>query len=975
MRRREDAKDDAARTGGGNGTRDWKAEAGRATPAMAQYFELKAANPGYLLFYRMGDFYELFFEDAEIASRILGIALTKRGKHAGEDIPMCGVPVHAAEEYLHKLIAAGQRVAVCEQMEDPAEAKRRRGHKAVVQREVVRLVTPGTLTEETLLEAGRHNFLAALARARGGEELALAWADISTGAFHVMPLAPADLAAELARLEPGEIIVPEPLLEDETAARALKLLPPTAVTPLPPQRFDSTAGERRLKEHFGVAALEAFGAFTRAELAAAGALLDYIALTQVGALPAMHPPARRQRQGFLQIDAATRASLEITRTQAGKRAGSLLATIDLTVTAPGARLLAERIAAPLTDVAAINARLDAVDWLVQESALRDTLRDALKGLPDMERALSRLTLNRGGPRDLATIRDGLAAAVAVAGILRDHPALAGPPAALADVLAGLERDDAGLKAELAAVLADDLPLLARDGGFVRPGFSPELDEQRALRDESRKVIAGLQAKYAEQTGIRSLKVKHNNVLGYFVEITSTHAERLMTPPLSETFIHRQTMANAVRFTTLELSDLERRIEAAAGRALAIEQEIFARLVERVRAQAAMIAARACALAELDVATALAELAVRRRWCRPVVDDSGLFIVRGGRHPVVEVAVEREGESFVPNDCCLKSGTAAPVPAARSRTDSGDGAGEGRAAGPDGTVRPECPEGMEPKPLWLVTGPNMAGKSTFLRQNALIAILAQAGSFVPAEAARIGVIDRLFSRVGAADDLARGRSTFMVEMVETAAILNQATDRSLVILDEIGRGTATFDGLAIAWACVEHLVEKNRCRTLFATHYHELTALAERLPQVANVTMRVREWKGEVIFLHEVVPGRADRSYGIQVARLAGLPKSVIARAEEVLRLLEEGDAGAATRRLLEDLPLFAAAARREGPPPAGGGEGTTPDGAEATAETPDLPPGARAALEMLESLQPDDLTPRQALDALYALKAKLDMDE
>jgi DNA mismatch repair protein MutS len=945
-----------AKNGGndGGGTRpsrapaDWKAEAGRATPAMAQYFELKAANPGYLLFYRMGDFYELFFEDAEIASRILGIALTTRGRHAGREIPMCGVPVHAAEEYLHKLIEAGQRVAVCEQMEDPAEARRRRGHKAVVHREVVRLVTPGTLTEDNLLDAARHNYLAALARARAGEELALAWADISTGDFHVMPVSAEDLAAELARLEPGEVIVSETLLEEPAIARALKGLPPSALTPLPAQRFDSVSGERRLKEHFGVAALEGFGGFSRAEIAAAGALLDYIALTQVGALPAMQPPRRQSPRGFLQIDAATRASLEISRTLSGKRAGSLLATVDLTVTAAGGRLLAERIAAPLAKAEAINARLDAVDWLVQETGLRERLRESLRGVPDMERALSRLTLNRGGPRDLAALRDGLAAAADLAAAIGSLPALTAPPGLIADALTELSRADDGLREELTAVLADDLPLLARDGGFVRPGYSAELDEQRLLRDESRRVIAGLQAKYAEMTGIRSLKVRHNNVLGYFVEVTATHAEKLMQPPLAETFIHRQTMANAVRFTTVELSELEGRINAAASRALALEQEIFRRLLERVRRAAATISARARALAELDVAAALAELAVRRRWCRPVVDDSDFFLVRGGRHPVVEAAVEKEEGSFVPNDCCLMGGAAL----------SGDTPPSGE----------DCPGDMPLRPIWLVTGPNMAGKSTYLRQNALIAILAQAGSFVPAESARIGIIDRLFSRVGAADDLARGRSTFMVEMVETAAILNQATPRSLVILDEIGRGTATFDGLAIAWACVEHLAARNRCRTLFATHYHELTALAERLPEVANVTMRVREWKGEVIFLHEVVPGRADRSYGIQVARLAGLPSEVIARAREVLRLLEEGDAGAATRQLLDDLPLFAAARRKDTPTAA-------PSGPSAHTDGPPLPPAAREVLDMLKELNPDELTPRQALDAIYALKAKLANEE
>ncbi len=910
---------------GGNGT------VAKATPAMAQYLELKAANPGYLLFYRMGDFYELFFDDAEIASRCLGIALTKRGKHAGEDIPMCGVPVHAAEEYLHKLIRAGHRVAVCEQMEDPAEAKKR-GSKAVVRREVVRLVTPGTLTEDNLLEPARHNYLAAIARVKGTGEMALAWADISTGDFSVMPLAPQDLAAELARLEPGEVLVADTLLAEEPVAAALKTISAT-VTPLPPSQFDSAAGERRLKEHFSVSALEGFGSFSRAEVAAAGALIDYVALTQVGALPAMKPPSRAAFGSVMQIDAATRASLEIARTQSGKRAGSLLAAVDLTVTSAGGRELAERITAPLTDPAAINARLDAVGWFAEEQEARERLRKRLRQVPDMARALSRITLGRGGPRDLAAVRDGLLAARAIAADLAALPGLAGPPREIADALAELSSDDGGLAVALADALADELPLLARDGGFIRAGYSPELDEQRALRDESRRVIAALQAKYADLTGVKSLKVRHNNVLGYFVEVTANNAPRLQE--MKDTFIHRQTMANAMRFTTVELSDLESRINAAAARALALETEFFGRLVEQVRERAAMISARAAALAALDVSAALAELAAQRRWVRPVVDDSTAFLVRAGRHPVVEQAVERAGEGpFVPNDCHL-------------------------AADPRDAENPEPspPEGMEPKAIWLVTGPNMSGKSTYLRQNALIAILAQAGSFVPAEAARIGIVDRLFSRVGAADDLARGRSTFMVEMVETAAILNQATPRSLVILDEIGRGTATYDGLAIAWACVEHLHEVNRCRTLFATHYHELTALAQRLERVAGVTVKVREWKGEVIFLHEVVPGAADRSYGIQVARLAGLPPAAVARAEEVLRMLEEGQDETRRRQLVDDLPLFSA--RIADAPPAPG-----------TA----VPEELRELAEMLRALHPDDMTPREALEALYALKEKLGKD-
>ncbi len=942
------------------GARDGKAGPGapvntaaKATPAMAQYLELKAAHPDYLLFYRMGDFYELFFEDAKVAAETLGIALTKRGKHAGQDVPMCGVPVHAAEEYLHKLIAAGHKVAICEQMEDPAEAKKR-GSKAVVRREVVRLVTPGTLTEETLLSPARHNYLVAIARAKGGAELALAWADISTGDFHVMEVEPASLAAELERLDAGEIILPETLLEDERFAEVFRHAR-AALTPLPASRFDSLSGERRLKEHFNVAALEGFGSFIRAEVAAAGALLDYIALTQIGTLPVLRPPARAQRGRWMQIDAAARRSLELVRTQSGGREGSLLSVLDATRTPAGARLLAERVAAPLAVATDINARLDAVQWFHERPDLREEVRELLRRVPDMERALSRLSLNRGGPRDLAALRDGLRAARALAQAMGRVAQVDQPPELLRQVFASLAAADDGLEEALGAALADDLPLLARDGGFVRPGYSDQLDELRQLRDESRRFIAALQAKYAEMTGIRSLKVRHNNVLGYFVEVTAVNAPKLLEGEHRETFIHRQTMANAVRFTTTELAELEQKMESAAARALQLELSIFDMLVERTLAVADMLGARAAALAELDVQAALAEVAARHRWVRPVVDDSKRFFVRGGRHPVVEAALMKEasGGTFVPNDCFLL----AAGEEAQADTQAQD-ARDGKEAPLGGLAdeerenllrAPTLAQRVPARAIWVLTGPNMAGKSTFLRQNALIAVLAQMGSFVPAESAHVGVIDKLFSRVGAADDLARGRSTFMVEMVETAAILHQATERSLVILDEIGRGTATYDGLAIAWAVIEHLHDVNRSRVLFATHYHELTALAGRLSSVANATMKVREYKGEVVFLHEVGPGAADRSYGIQVAKLAGLPEPVVRRAREVLEQLEQGGQAERMRQIVEDLPLFSAVVKR-------------------SQERPELPEEAAEPLRLLDETNPDELTPKQALELLYQLK-------
>src|SRR6516164_935937 len=887
-------------------------ETSRVTPMMEQYIEIKAAHPNCLLFYRMGDFYELFFDDAEVASRALGIVLTKRGKHLGTDIPMCGVPVERADEYLHRLIALGHRVAVCEQLEDPAAA-RKRGGKSVVRRDVVRLVTPGTLTEDSLLDARRNNYLAALARNRasaGEDRFALAWIDISTGEFRVAECERAALAAAIARIEPGEIIVSDALYADTELTSTLRGLP--ALTPLTQDVFDGAIAERRLAGFFGVATTAAFGAFSRVELTAAAAAVTYVERTQIGKRPPIAPPMREAAGATLVLDAATRSNLELNRTLAGERRGSLLGAIDRTVTAAGSRLLAQRLAAPLTDAAEIDHRLDAVAIFTSDAAARGAIRARLQSAPDLARALSRIVIGRGGPRDLAAIRDDIFAAAEFAARLSSLPAL---PRDIAQIAQALRQSDAALAEKLDKVLADELPYLRRDGGFVRAGYAGALDEARALRDESRRVIAGLQVRYAETTGIRALKIRHNNVLGYFVDVPAQHGEKLMSAPLNATFIHRQTTAGQVRFTTTELGELESKIATAADRALALELEIFERMANAVAAASATIKDAAEAIAALDVACALAALAVEHDYVRPQVDDSLAFSITGGRHPVVEQMLATGGGPFVANDCDLSP----PADAKAGR-------------------------------IWIVTGPNMAGKSTFLRQNALIAILAQIGSFVPARAAHIGAVDRLFSRVGAADDLARGHSTFMVEMVETAAILNQAGERSLVILDEIGRGTATFDGLSIAWATMEHLHEANRCRALFATHFHEMTALAAKLPRLHNATMRVKEWHGDVVFLHEVVAGAADRSYGIQVAKLAGLPPSVIERAKLVLAQIEAEDRVSPARRLIDDLPLFASAQVRP-----------------AAQEVSPL----AAVIEALAALNPDEMSPRDALEALYVLKAQL----
>jgi DNA mismatch repair protein MutS len=892
-------------------------QASIATPMMAQYLEIKSANADCLLFYRMGDFYELFFDDASIASRALGIALTKRGKHLGEDIPMCGVPVHAADEYLQRLIAQGHRVAVCEQIEDPAEA-RKRGPKAVVRRDVVRLVTPGTLTEESLLDARAHNFLTAIFRVPAGESgetrFALASLDISTGELLAATVSGSDLAGELARLAPREVLVDDDRAGDPSL-RAVIHEAGAALTPLPRAHFDSSRGERALKAKLGVATLDAYGEFLKPELAALAGLFTYVEITQVGRAPLMRPPRKEAPGSLLLIDAATRANLELMRGNQGSRAASLLAAIDRTVTGAGARELASRLASPLTDAAAINDRLDAVSYLAGEPRLRQTLREELKSAPDLARALARLALNRGGPRDLGAVRDAIASARALACHLARAGSALGLPQELQAIAIRLKSVPEAVESDLDAALADELPLAKRDGGFIRDCFDRDLDEHRKLRDGSRQVIAGLQTRYAEATGIKSLKVRHNNVLGYFVEVTAASAGALSKPPHVEMFVHRQTLANVMRFSTLELGEIEARITTAADRALALELDIFARLSERVLAEQFSLAAASAGLAELDHHAGLAELAMEQNYVRPKVDDSPVFAVVEGRHPMVEQTLARgDRTNFVGNDCRLGA------------EDKGTGTR-----------------------ILVVTGPNMAGKSTFLRQNALIVVLAQLGSFVPAKSAHIGIVDRLFSRVGAADDLARGRSTFMVEMVETASILNQATLRSFVVLDEIGRGTATFDGLSIAWATLEYLHEVNRCRVLFATHYHELTALAERLPRAANATVEVKEWRDEIVFLYRVVPGAADRSYGIHVAKLAGLPQAVLARANEVLTELEKADGRPKPSDLASDLPLFNAA---KGVSPAQ----PWPSPLEAT----------------VGALRPDAMTPREALEAIYTLKGLLD---
>ncbi len=869
------------------------------TPMMAQYHALKAQYEGCILFYRMGDFYEMFFDDAIAASECLDITLTKRGKNEGQEIPMCGVPFHSYEPYLAKLIRSGFKVAICEQTETPEEAKKRGGYKALVNRDVIRVVTQGTLTEDTLLSPRENNYIACACESAG--QYGLAWLDLSTGEFLAQSISRAQVPASLDRIAPSEL-----LLQDRLAVQDIFAAQKQILTPQPSSLFDAQNAQKRLEAIYGVGTLESFGSLSRPEIAAAGALVDYVERTQKGKIPRLGRLRQITLGAVMDIDPATRRSLELVRTQTGERRGSLLDCIDRTVTGAGARLLQVRLSAPLTDLAEITKRHDQVETFAGETELRGGLRDYLKQLPDLERALSRLSIGRGGPRDLGMVRDALDIAETIRAVL-----LASGDDILTQFADGIALDEncKRLKDTLKSALDDTLPMMDREGGFIRDGYDAGLDHLRSLRDDAKRLIAGLQAGYREQTDINLLKISYNNVLGYFIEVPSRHADRLMVKKedASNPFIHRQTLANNARFTTPELSELERDISSAAEKSLALEQSLFAKFVSETVGNADCLGAIARGAAQLDVALALAELAVEKNYTRPKMEDSLAFTIEGGRHPVVESALQKDGAPFVPNDCSL-----------------------------DPQQR-----------LWLLTGPNMAGKSTFLRQNALIAVLAQMGSYVPATSATIGIVDKCFSRVGASDDLARGRSTFMVEMVETATILNQATERSLVILDEIGRGTSTYDGLSIAWACVEHLHEVSKCRSIFATHYHELTSLKARLASLACHSMAVKEWDNKIIFLHSVQRGAADRSYGIHVAQLAGLPESVTDRANQVLELLNKGEHGvAALTRLADDLPLFQAA-----PKP-----------------TPRKP---SAVETRLADINPDDLSAKDALNLLYDLKSLL----
>ncbi len=889
-----------------------EAHAKGITPMIAQFLEVKESHADCLLFYRMGDFYEMFFQDAVDAASALDITLTKRGKVDDQDVPMCGVPVHAAESYLSRLIRKGFRVAICEQVESPEDAKKR-GHKGPLKRDVVRIVTPGTLIEDEFLPPRENNFLVAMGEVKSSDDahrFALSWVDLSTGDFYVENISADRIDETLARLAAAELIISDHDNPGHDLSTADKQGLVGCVSQRAARLFDSREGTRRLCEIYGVTTLDGIAELGRADLAAAGAIVAYLDQTQKGRNLQLKPIRKLRNGEVLEIDPATRRSLEIAKTLSGKTNGSLLAAIDKTITAAGGRLLAHRIAAPLTNIDVINNRLDLAEVMLSNNVMRQDIEAVLKTMPDLERSLARLTLGHGGPRDIAAIGRGLHAASQIAAQLQDISA-AGMLVAAAQIsdMADVMKAPFSLAGQIDEQLNDELPLLARDGGFIKSGFHPGLDELKALRDESRRLIAALQARYCDDTGIASLKIKHNNVLGYHIEIRSNHADKLME---NEAFIHRQTTAQAVRFTTTELADLEREMSGAGERAIALEVEFFEKLRAVTLSYSSTITAAAEAAAQLDVAVATALLTKRWSYTRPALQDNNTLHIEDGRHPVVEQMLDKDAEApFIANDCQLN----------------------------------------DDAHIWLLTGPNMAGKSTFLRQNALIVLMAQAGFYVPASAAVIGVVDRLFCRVGASDDLATGRSTFMVEMVETAAILNRSSERAFVILDEIGRGTSTFDGLSLAWAVVEHLHEVNKCRTLFATHYHELNMLETTLPKLSTHAMQVREWQDEIMFLHKVAAGGADRSYGIHVARLAGVPKAVLARAEDVLARLSEEKA---TSMTLDELPLFSAEI-------------------EHSLQSTSAMNERHQALEaFIDELLPDTMTPKDALDMMYTLKALKD---
>ncbi|MEZ5989339.1 MAG: DNA mismatch repair protein MutS [Planctomycetota bacterium] len=854
---------------------------------MAQYLAIKRDQPDALLFYRMGDFYELFFDDAKRASRLLGITLTSRNK--GEDaIPMAGVPVRALDSYLQKLVRLGERVAICEQVQDPREAK------GLVERELVRIVTAGTLTEEEVLDGGRPNFV--VAACRRGDRAGLAWLDLSTGLFQLSECRPGQLEDELARLDPAELLLPEGMVGDD-GDRTRR--PFAAVeAPLrwcPDFDFNPAECAKELARFFRVRDLEGYGLSLDVHaqaIACAGALIRYAQETQRTALPHVRRIELFQRSNRMILDRATRASLELVETQRGERKGALLDAIDRTRTPMGARLLRELVLLPYVEPTPILRIQGAVEECFGDAALRDDLRAELGHVQDLERLSARLSTGRASPRDLVALRASLERLPALIDRLAGaHSELLAAIRDHTDVLADLAR-------KVAARVVDEPPIAVKEGGIVRAGFDAELDELRSIGREGKDWMLRFQEQEVARTGLTSLKVGYNRVFGYYIEIPRS-ADHDLVPA---NYVRKQTVKNAERYVTPELKEFETRVLKSEELARDMEYHLFVALRDELAAAGSRVLDTAQAVARVDLVAALAELAVERGWARPEVDEGRDLVIRDGRHPVLEGMLG--GEPFVPNDCEL-------APPGRS--------------------------------LLLITGPNMAGKSTYIRQVALIVLLAQIGSFVPAREARVGLADRIFTRVGAGDDISRGASTFMVEMQETANILNNASDRSLVILDEVGRGTSTWDGLSLAWAICESLHDRVGCRTLFATHYHEMTELVDECEGVHNCHVAVREWNDDIVFLHRIQPGGTDKSYGIHVARLAGIPGPILERARAILDRLES--------------------------------EGQRPDPAatrarDRTRQLDLFRPPAERLLGELDKLDPDALSPREAWDRLRELKER-----
>ncbi|WHQ47020.1 MAG: DNA mismatch repair protein MutS [Candidatus Midichloria sp.] len=803
------------------------------TPMMQQYLSIKSQHRDQLLFYRMGDFYELFFEDAVIAAPILDIALTKRGQQDGQNIPMCGVPFHAAAIYLQKLIKKGFSVAICEQLETPQEAKKR-SYKAVVRREVVRIITPGTLMEDALLSPKNNNYLAAITSFK--DDIAVAWVEISTGEFNVSTINESAISALLSNLSPQEVIVDDIMLKDEQIRDALSVL--NFVIPKPHSLFDLKRTQARLLNFFKINSLTGFDHFALQEIAAAGCLLEYIQYTQKHSLPYLSKLKKINQDKFLLIDPTTKKHLEIEKNILGGKNNSLLEVIDKTVTATGARLLSRQLNFPLIDEKTINQRLSAVEVFFNNEGLRASLRKIMSNFPDIERALSRIYSRRCTPKDLNSIKEGVYISNQVAELLQCNKE------SLNDYLdsklpqLALFHD---LIEKLKEALNPELPISIKDGGYIRPGYSPQLDNLINFKSNINLKIGELRDQYRFETGINNLKIQKNNVIGYFVEVTSSNNNKIN----SDKFIHRQSLGNVTRYITEDLKKLENELLVCDEKAMQLEASIFEELCELAIAKADSIVLSAVTIARLDFLASMAELAKQNNYVKPIVNYGGNFIIKGGRHPVVELLMPKG--QFTNNDCILDANNN----------------------------------------FWLITGPNMAGKSTFLRQNAIIAIMAQIGSFVPASEAHIGIVDKIFSRIGSGDNISSGQSTFMAEMLETAYILNNATKNSLVILDEIGRGTSTYDGLSIAWSVIEYLHNVNQSKVLFATHYHELNSLEETLPLLKCYNVLAQEWDGKIVFLHKVAEGRANKSYGIHVAELSGMPKEVIKRACEILQQLSQ----------------------------------------------------------------------------------------